>query len=52
MSEYSKNFETYKVFLNKVVRYDADMFNIPNDAHILDIGCGFGDRVQFQFPRE
>ena len=46
MSDYSKNFESYRVFINKVVRYDEDMFNIPTDAHILDIGCGFGDRVK------
>jgi ubiquinone/menaquinone biosynthesis C-methylase UbiE len=46
VATYSENFEKYKVFLNKVVRYDFSMFEIPHEKSILDVGCGFGDRVR------
>jgi len=45
MKDYSQNFEDYRLFLNKTVRYDIHMFGIPMEASILDIGCGFGDRI-------
>ena len=43
---YSQNFEKYKEFLNKVVRYDFESFAIPKSAEVLDVGCGFGDRIR------
>ena len=46
VDDYSKHFETYKEFLNEVVRYDFSMFEIATAAQILDVGCGFGDRVR------
>ena len=46
MSQYSEDFEKYKQFFNKHVRYDYAMFAIPKTAKILDVGCGFGDRIE------
>ena len=46
MSEYSKEFEKYKEFVNKHFRYDYAMFDLPKDAKMLEIGCGFGDRME------
>jgi len=28
------------------VRYDLSMFKIPLNARMLDVGCGFGDRIR------
>ncbi len=46
MSHYSQNFEKYKEFLNRKVRYDFAMFDLPLEGRILDMGCGFGDRIR------
>ena len=46
MSQYSEDFEKYKQFFNKHVRYDYSIFDIPKSAKILDVGCGFGDRIE------
>jgi len=46
MSQYSEDFEKYKQFFNKHVRYDYSIFAIPKTAKILDVGCGFGDRIE------
>ncbi|MEC7640843.1 MAG: class I SAM-dependent methyltransferase [Nitrospinota bacterium] len=45
MSHYAKNFENYRRFLNKILRYDLRMFDIPKESRILDVGCGFGEDV-------
>src|SRR5262245_14044515 len=44
--DYSQSFAKYKTFLNKVARFDIAMFDLPKDASILDVGCGFGDRLR------
>jgi len=46
MSEYSNNFKEFKEFLNKRIRISFSIFNVPKDSHILDAGCGFGDRMK------
>lgn len=46
MENYSKEYEKYKVFTDKHFRYDYSMFDIPKDAKIAEIGCGFGDRIE------
>jgi SAM-dependent methyltransferase len=43
---YSANFEQYKAHMNKVARYDLAMFGWDKQASILDLGCGFGDRIR------
>jgi SAM-dependent methyltransferase len=46
MSQYAQKFETYRSFLNRVVHYNLDDFEIPRDARILDIGCAFGEDIR------
>jgi len=46
MASYAQHFEEYSKFINKIVRYDFDMFDVPKDSRLLDVGCGFGDRVR------
>ncbi len=43
---YSREYEKYKTFTDKHFRYDYGMFKIPVDARVVDIGCGFGDRIE------
>ena len=45
MSDYAYNFERYRKFLNIVLRYDLQIFEIPKESLILDVGCGFGEDV-------
>lgn len=48
MTEYSEVFEPYIKWANQFsfIRFDVAMFEIDRSAKILDIGCGFGDRVK------
>lgn len=48
MTEYSEAFEPYIKWANQFsfIRFDVAMFGIERSAKILDIGCGFGDRVK------
>jgi 2-polyprenyl-3-methyl-5-hydroxy-6-metoxy-1,4-benzoquinol methylase len=46
MSEYSEKFRKYKVFLNRRIRVNFEIFHIPKHYKILDAGCGFGDRMK------
>ncbi len=46
MENYSKEYEKYKAFTDKHFRYDYSMFDIPTNAKIAEIGCGFGDRIE------
>ena len=48
MTEYSEAFEPYIKWANQFsfVRFDISMFEINYSDKILDIGCGFGDRVE------
>lgn len=42
-SQYASHFENYRSLLNKVLNHDPAMFDLPKDALIGDIGCGYGD---------
>ena len=48
MTEYSEKFEPYIKWANQFsfIRFDVSMFEIDYSDKILDIGCGFGDRVK------
>ena len=46
MSKYSGEFEKYKKFVNRHFRYDYSMFEIPKNSKLLDVGFGFGDRIE------
>ncbi len=48
MQEYAKVFEPYIRWANqfKFIRMDFEVFEIERSKNVLDIGCGFGDRVR------
>jgi SAM-dependent methyltransferase len=46
VSGYAENFERYREVLDRTVRYDLGMFELPKDARILDLGCAFGDDIR------
>lgn len=48
MTEYPEAFEPYIKWANQFsfIRFDISMFEIDYSDKILDIGCGFGDRVK------
>ena len=43
---YAQKFDEYRAFLNKTVRINLDIFQIPKTACILDVGCAFGDDIR------
>jgi SAM-dependent methyltransferase len=45
-SHYAEDFERYRRLLNRTVRTDLRIFEIPKDARILDLGCAFGDDIR------
>ena len=46
MTAYAQNFEKYRLFLNKAVRYDLRKFGLPLEARIADIGAAFGEDIR------
>lgn len=43
---YAPKFDEYRSFLNRRVRADVTVFDLPKSAAILDIGCAFGDDIR------
>lgn len=40
---YAENFERYRNILKRLLNHDPEIFDLPKDAAIADLGCGFGD---------
>jgi len=45
-SAYAGNFGAYRAWLKRLLDHDPAMFELPKDATIVDVGCGYGDLLQ------
>jgi SAM-dependent methyltransferase len=43
---YAGHFGAYRALLARVLRHDPDMFDLPRDIQIVDVGCGYGDLLK------
>lgn len=44
--EYAVHFGDYKKLLSHLLHHDPVMFDLPKNAKIIDIGCGYGDLLK------
>jgi hypothetical protein len=48
---YAGHFGEYRRILDSILNHDPAMFDLPRDAKIVDVGCGFGGMLQLMQER-
>jgi SAM-dependent methyltransferase len=43
---YADHFGAYRAILARVLRHDPDIFDLPCNIQIVDVGCGYGDLLK------